>query len=458
MTQGQPGAHTTGRAHPANVTPAGGPVRGRAPLVPMRSANAPQASGVRAANRERRLDRIATFGRYGVWTIPIFAVFVGLLPRASGAFSTDPATYERYLATEHRTISDLLRTMGVNLFGVLSMAALAALLFKARGRGLALAGLVAGLAGATLLVLEVGSLVIRNESMREALLGGHVTRITGNAHATSRLVPAGVGLLVLAWILLGVAVFVAKGLSRTDGVLLVISAPMIFAGGMVLDMIPVLGAFLLLAAGLGIGFAAGKVVQAGTVTPPPVRLERPQSAFARFVDTPEDAATIPAAITQVAPTRGHDIAGAQPRTAGPAPDDKPRKPWSRLGVSTSWSVTRSRSDDLDDIVAPPPATPPSAKNFKPIATTKRNGSVLNGASVKTTGLNAKPLASGQPGSAAADPTHPTDRAAARRADNERRDAENARSDKAKNRSNATGGGAKGEGKPEGPKGPATGRD
>src|SRR5262249_18363991 len=156
----------------------------------------------------------------------------GLFPRASGAFSTDAKTYARYLATQHNTIHEWVRVIGLGLFGVLSLVALAALLIRARGRWFARAGLISGLAGTVLLIWQVGSVVIRNEQMRDELVGGHFTAIAGNARATSGLVPLGICLLTVGWILLGIGVFLAKGLNASDGALLVVSAPMIYAGGL----------------------------------------------------------------------------------------------------------------------------------------------------------------------------------------------------------------------------------
>lgn len=411
-----------------------------------------------ASRSERYAHRVATFGRYGVWAIPIFAVFTGLFPRAAGAFSADPALYARYLANDDGTVSDLARTLGTSAFGVLSIVALAALLNKARGHRIALAGMVIGLAGSVLLILEVGSVVIRNERMRDALLGGDFSRIVGNAHATSRLVPAGIGLLTLGWILFGIAVFMADGLNRSDGVLLIISAPMIYAGGLVLNMIPVLGAFLLVAAGLGIGFAAAKVQPAGTVKAGQRMLrERPHSALARFVDAPGDLET--ATIAATGPTETVAGGGDKPAETRPTADGdrpaatQPTADKAARRVSTSWSVTRANSDD---IVAPPPSVPTSAKNLKPVATTKKNGSVLNGASVKTTGLNGTSISRGSgPGGAATEESAGTP---TETADAAQRRAEDARRGKAKNRTNPPGSPGKANGKPDGSKGPATGRE
>ncbi len=391
MSQAQP-ARSVGRVHPASVAPAATRGRGR---------RADRAAPRRSIGRA---DRLQAFGRYAVWAIPIYAIVAVAFPRPSGAFSSDPATYARYLATEHGTISEWARIVGPGMLGVLSLVALAALLVKARGRWLALAGLIAGVGGSVLLILEVGSVVIRNERMRDAVLGGGLTRIHGNADATSRLVPLGLLLLTLGWVLLGIAVFVARGLNKTDGVLLVISAPMIYIGGLVLSMLPVLGAFLLVAAGLGIGFAAAKVQPAGVIPTPPLGIGQTQSALARFVDAPDELEPVP--VTAPREPAAGDTAGTAKRLRG---------------VPTSWSVTRANTDDL---VAPPPTVPTSAKNLKPVATTKKNWSILNGASVKTTTLN---------GRSAGDVPSPTDSPSAAQ-----QRAENARRDKARNRSNPGG--------------------
>jgi hypothetical protein len=393
MSQAQP-ARSVGRVHRASVGPAAARGRGQ---------RAEKAARRRAAGRT---DRLQAFGRYAVWAIPIYAIVVVAFPRPSGAFSSDPATYARYLATAHGTISEWARIIGLGVLGVLSLVALAALLVKARGRWLALAGLSAGLGGSVLLILEAGSAVIRNERMRDAVLGGDLTRIHGNAQATSWLVPLGLLLLTLGWVLLGIAVFVARGLNRTDGVLLVISAPMTYIGGLVLSMLPVLGAFLLVAAGLGIGFAAAKVQPAGVIPTPPLGIGQTQSALARFVDAPDELEPVPITAAAAKEPAADETAGTAKRLRG---------------VPTSWSVTRANTDDL---VAPPPGVPTSAKNLKPVATTKRNGSILNGASVKTTTLN------GRPAGDAPSPADPPSAAQQR--------AESARRDKARNRSNPGG--------------------
>ncbi len=405
------------------MAPVGGPARGRAPLVPMRSAGDPGMSGpvVAPTPRERWLRRVETFGRYGVWAIPVYAVIAGLFPRSADAFSTDPARYARYLATEQGSIGDIVRTFGLGIFGVVSLVALAALLIRARGRWLALAGMLAGLAGSVLLIGAVGSVVIRDEAMRSAVLGGHVSRIAGNADVTSTLVPLGVALLIGGWMTLGAAAFAANGLSRTDGVLLILSAPMLYAGGMVLSMVPVLGAFLLLAAGLGIGLSAGGVEPAGAVTvAPPARAGQTLPALAGFADGPQGHAPVwlgdgaapphptprddkPAGSPGARPDGVTDsTAGDGEPTASEAADaESPdRKPWRPRGAPTSWSVTRAPGDD--DVVAPPssvppssPPVPPSTKNRKPIVTSKRSGSILNGASVKAAGINGKAAVSGE---------------------------------------------------------------
>ena len=123
MSQAQP-ARSVGRVHPASVAPAA--ARGR------RRRRAERAAPT--GGRSRRADRLQAFGRYGVWAIPIYAIVAVAFPRPSGAFSSDPATYARYLATEHGTISEWARIIGPGMLGVLSLVALAALLVKARGR------------------------------------------------------------------------------------------------------------------------------------------------------------------------------------------------------------------------------------------------------------------------------------------------------------------------------------
>ena len=146
-------------------------------------------------------------------------------------------------------------------------------------------------------------------------------------------------------------------------------------------MIPVLGSFLLLAAGLGIGVSASRLVPAGQLDVAPPHLAR-GALRRRDPEQVDDFALLPAASAQLAatePAATEPAASAsgqadpsapqqqpQPTAGGPGAADagrgsKPgkggRRSWGRRSP-TSWTVSRDKPDE--DAVAAPPA---GAKNF-----------------------------------------------------------------------------------------------
>ncbi len=83
-----------------------------------------------------------------------------------------------------------------------------------------------------MLLVEVGTLVVRQTAARAALLHGDWGRATINAELRGGtgavLVISGGCALTLAWMLLGMAVWRSQVLSRVDGVLVILAAPLIF--------------------------------------------------------------------------------------------------------------------------------------------------------------------------------------------------------------------------------------
>lgn len=331
-----------------------------------------------AVSKRERIRRIFVgFGRYGVWAIPIFALISGLAPRSSAAFATDPQVYARYVATSRREPREMVVLIGLAVFGVVSILALGALLARGRARWTAIAGLVAGCLGAAAMLWEIDTMIIRAQRLRHDLLSGNFGQIVLNPHASGGtavlLVLGGATLLILAWCLYGIAVFRTGGMNRSDGILLIISAPMLYAGGMVLNMIPILGSFLLLAAGLGIGLSAGRLVPAGQLDVAPPHYERgamrplePEQvddfALLPAASAQPAASTQPAASAQPEPTPPEG-AVADPGAAGVGSGSKPerggRHSWYRRSP-TSWTVSRDKPDD--EAVATPSPTPARVKN------------------------------------------------------------------------------------------------
>jgi hypothetical protein len=223
--------------------------------------------GRRAPTRWER--RTFAFGRYAVLAIPVFALIAGLLPRSADAVSLDPATFAAYLVDGRWSVRESIASVGLVATGVVSIVGLAALLFRGRARWFAVPGLILGLVGSAGMVAGAGSLVVRDDRLRHAVFGGWSAFALNAAHTgatTARLVEGGAILLTLGWILLGIGVSATSGMYRADGPLLIISAPLVFLGGMVLHVLPTMGSFLLLAAGLGIPFVANRIAIAGDMT------------------------------------------------------------------------------------------------------------------------------------------------------------------------------------------------
>ncbi len=239
-----------------------------------RAVQAPHRVSARRVNpvtpTARWAQTLRRFGRYAVWALPIYAILAGLgVLHRDPAFSTDRAHYARYLDDERFSPAHLTYSAGAAFFGLVALIGITALLAGVRGRRLAAAGLILGIAGAAVLLPEVGTLVVRQEAARTALVHGELSRVAINAQLRggtgSVVVLAGACALTLAWILVGVAVWRSRVLQRADGVLLIISAPLLYLGGFVLHMLPVLGAMLLLAAGIGLGWTATRLTPEGTL-------------------------------------------------------------------------------------------------------------------------------------------------------------------------------------------------
>ncbi|HKD98124.1 MAG TPA: hypothetical protein VKB69_11030 [Micromonosporaceae bacterium] len=265
-------AHTTGRPHPSS----GRSPRGHnhaAPAIPVSSVD------LRATARSVRWWRTAQrVGRFGVLVIPVYAILAGVLPRASRAFSTDPAAYHRYFAARYRPL-EVVAGLGTGLSCVLSAAFLAMLLLRGRGRRYGLVGLGLALAGAVGLLVVTGGVVIRADRLRTPLFHLDWARIDVNAHTMSSaaavVVVCSAVALTAGWLLLGVGLLRTRGANKGDGVLLMISAPLLYLGGMALRVLPTMGSFILLAAGLGIVVTGGRMVAAADGAGRPLRRRRP---------------------------------------------------------------------------------------------------------------------------------------------------------------------------------------
>ncbi|GIG92880.1 hypothetical protein [Plantactinospora endophytica] len=243
------------------------------PFVVERGTSEP-ASDASWAWSLRRLARLA------VWSIPGYAIVYGSVTLV-GAGNAPFLTQQRP--------AHLLGWIGALWLGLLGLMALASLLVTTRTRCAGTAGLLVAVAG-TMLVLPFGGLPDAHSAFGRA---GQVIAVVGGA------------LYSLGWWLTGLALYRSGVFSQSDGVLLMIAAPLLGVGGMLASALHALGAMLVLAAGIGIGWRARRLVPAvGRAG-----LTRPTSAGAVA------ASVSGAGGRTIAPAAG----GLGPATTGPAP-------------------------------------------------------------------------------------------------------------------------------------------
>jgi Amt family ammonium transporter len=132
---------------------------------------------------------------------------------------------------------------------LIAMIALTGLLAGARTRRSALTGLLLGVAG-FLITLPVAAL-----PPGVAAAGSPLT-----AEAMHRVVVVGALCSGAGWLLLGWAVFRAKLVNPADGILLMLAAAAIGAAPLTEEPLPTVGALLLLAAGTGVAWTAGRLI------------------------------------------------------------------------------------------------------------------------------------------------------------------------------------------------------
>ncbi|MFY1693653.1 hypothetical protein [Plantactinospora sp. WMMB782] len=275
-----------GSAAPADPTsgrwPHGG--LGFLPFAAERARSEP-ASDASWAWSLRRLARFA------VWSLPGYAIVYGSVTLV-GAGNAPFLTQQRP--------AHLLGWIGALWLGLLALMALASLLVSTRTRGVGIAGLLVAVAG-TMLVLPFGGLPDPAATFGRA---GQVIAVSG-------------GLLYsLGWWLTGLALHRSGVFSQSDGVLLMIAAPLLGVGGMLASALHALGAVLVLAAGIGIGWRARRLVPAvGRAAP-----ARPSTAGAVSARVAAGARQgIAAAAGGIPDRKVVPDGGLGPATTGPTP-------------------------------------------------------------------------------------------------------------------------------------------
>ncbi|GAA3763543.1 hypothetical protein GCM10022225_56830 [Plantactinospora mayteni] len=200
------------------------------PFVVERGTSEP-ASDATWAWSLRRLARLA------VWSLPGYAIVYGsvtLVGAGDAPFLTQPRP------------AHLLGWIGALWLGLLALMALASLLVTTRTRGVGTAGLLVAVAG-TMLVLPFGGLPDPSAEFGRA---GQVIAVSGGV------------LYSVGWWLTGLALYRSGVFSQSDGVLLMIAAPLLGVGGMLASALHALGAMFVLAAGIGIAWRARRLVPA----------------------------------------------------------------------------------------------------------------------------------------------------------------------------------------------------
>jgi len=175
---------------------------------------------------------VRRYARVALWALPLAAVLYGWATLDVG---TPPGP--------------LLVELAAGWLAMIAMIALAALLAGSRTRRTALAGLLIGLAGSTLL-LPLAALPIGPTPDGSPLPESQV-------HTAALVAAAITG---TGWLLLGWAVFRSRLVNPADGVLLMLAAVSIGAGNYAVKPLPTVGALLLLAAGMGLAWTGSRLI------------------------------------------------------------------------------------------------------------------------------------------------------------------------------------------------------
>lgn len=246
--------HATKRTRPAGSGGAGGRSKGLRVI-----ARSDAGIAVLVAARDKAPTQAATnatwawsvrrFCRVLIWALPAYAVLFGVSTFGRAEGGPTPYLLDGYLLP-------VIGWAGGLWLGVMALVALAGLLAAARTRGKAVAGLVVGSAGAALM------LAFAAMTPETSVFDARAVALTGGA------------LYSLGWLLAGLAVLRSGLFTHTDGTLLMLAAPMLGVGGLLVGPLQTVGALLALAASIGVSVAAGRLVPvighggAGPADPP----------------------------------------------------------------------------------------------------------------------------------------------------------------------------------------------
>ena len=295
------------------------------------------------------------WGRVGVWFVPVLGALGVLGVMGTAAFTEDAQRYAAFVANRWTSPMSVALTTATVVVACLGALGLGALLVPVRGRWFAIPGALLVLAGAIMMGVSAGSVILRVPGAAHGALQGrlHDFSLNPDVHGTAAgvLTLGGAALLTLGWIVLGVAVIRAPGLSTGDGAALIIAAPVVFLGGFSLHTLPTIGAFLFAGAGLGIASTAGRLSPERVAAVMPPRVPRSDldlsTLFAGFGEPAEAAEAL-----AVGPDREDgvpDVDDAQPQDVAPErvlvpvatiAHDRDRGSRFSRGMASAWQVNR----------------------------------------------------------------------------------------------------------------------
>jgi hypothetical protein len=209
------------------------------------AAAAPERSAIGPVTNATWAWAVRRFARALMWTLPGYAVAYGAvtLGRWDGLA---PLPY-----LENGRILHLIGWVVAMWLGLMALVALAGLLAAARSRRTAAIGLMVGLTGAVLWLpfaaLPRDTAVYGTDAHTLALAGGAVYSA--------------------GWLLAGWSVVHSGLFSKSDGLMLMLAAPMLGIAGLLVGPLQTVGAIFTLAAGIGMAWTAGHLVPSVGATP-----------------------------------------------------------------------------------------------------------------------------------------------------------------------------------------------
>lgn len=204
------------------------------------AAAAPERSAIGPVTNATWAWSVRRFARGLMWTLPGYAVAYGAvtLGRWDGGA---PIPY-----LENGRVLHLIGWVVAMWLGLMALVALAGLLAAARSRRTAAVGLMVGLTG---VVLWLPFAAVPRD-----------TAVYGTDARTLAL--AGGAVYSLGWLLAGWSVARSGLFSKSDGLMLMLAAPMLGVAGLLIGPLQTVGAIFTLAAGIGMSWTAGHLVPA----------------------------------------------------------------------------------------------------------------------------------------------------------------------------------------------------